>query len=360
MNLRSLLSLSAEADLHLVNPLWDATGGADRRTVDLARLMARDAAVRLWSEYDVHADYAGLGVERIRPWRHPRQGTIVIVGVYFRVGAWIRWTRAARVVVLYNTCQPDRLAKLLRKIGDRSVELIFTSEALRRATLDDPLLAGFDRRLFARAPVLESFVDPAAFDRSHARREGRRSDVFTVGRLSRDNPRKHHPDEPDLYAALAASGMRVRVMGGASLAERLTPHAGIDLLAAGAEPAADFLGTLDAFYYRTHPDYLEAFGRVVVEAMTCGLPVVAEARGGYARLIEHGVDGFLFERPEEALAILGRLAADPALRERIGRNARRKAKRLQAELPRRTRDLLLGPVRTPAPAFDEARLPQAA
>jgi glycosyltransferase involved in cell wall biosynthesis len=37
----------------------------------------------------------------------------------------------------------------------------------------------------------------------------------------------------------------------------------------------------------------EPFGRVIVEAMLCGTPVVAAKAGGVMELVEHGVNGFL-------------------------------------------------------------------
>jgi len=56
--------------------------------------------------------------------------------------------------------------------------------------------------------------------------------------------------------------------------------------------------------------------------MACSLPVVCGRRGGYADYIAHGVNGFLFDTTEQAIALLMRLRADPALRERLGRAAR--------------------------------------
>jgi glycosyltransferase involved in cell wall biosynthesis len=37
----------------------------------------------------------------------------------------------------------------------------------------------------------------------------------------------------------------------------------------------------------------EPFGRVIVEAMLCGKPVIAAKAGGAAELIDHGVNGWL-------------------------------------------------------------------
>ena len=68
--------------------------------------------------------------------------------------------------------------------------------------------------------------------------------------------------------------------------------------------------------------------------MACGLAVVCHNRGGYAEVIEHGRNGFLFESQKEALEILLLLKEDPALRERVGREARRTAEELFSEAVR--------------------------
>jgi glycosyltransferase involved in cell wall biosynthesis len=95
------------------------------------------------------------------------------------------------------------------------------------------------------------------------------------------------------------------------------------MLRAGSRRPADFLRGLDCFYYRTSEQWLEAYGRVVLEALGCGLPVVCGRRGGYADYIAHGVNGFLFDTTEQAIALILRLRDDVALRDRLGRAARR-------------------------------------
>jgi glycosyltransferase involved in cell wall biosynthesis len=39
----------------------------------------------------------------------------------------------------------------------------------------------------------------------------------------------------------------------------------------------------------------EAFGRVTVEAMKLGLPVIAANTGGSPELVQHGINGLLYE-----------------------------------------------------------------
>ncbi|MEK7754681.1 MAG: glycosyltransferase, partial [Acidobacteriota bacterium] len=64
----------------------------------------------------------------------------------------------------------------------------------------------------------------------------------------------------------------------------------------------------------------EGFPRSVLEAMRAGLPVVASDVGGVGEAVKEGVGGLLVPResPEALSAALGRLIADPALRQRMG------------------------------------------
>lgn len=72
----------------------------------------------------------------------------------------------------------------------------------------------------------------------------------------------------------------------------------------GGERRAQALGAARALLHLIN--FSEPFGLSVVEAMACGTPVIATRRGSMPELIEHGVTGFLVDRPAEAAAAIDR------------------------------------------------------
>ena len=81
----------------------------------------------------------------------------------------------------------------------------------------------------------------------------------------------------------------------------------------GARLAA--LGRARALLHLVNFD--EPFGLSVVEAMACGTPVIASRRGSMPEIIEDGVNGFLVDTADEALAAV----------ERVGELDRREVRR---------------------------------
>jgi len=78
--------------IHLVNPLWDAAGGSEWRTVELYREWTSHSDVTLWTEHQPHPIFAAaLPIKRIdaAAGLHPTGGTLVFIGVYQPPGDWI-------------------------------------------------------------------------------------------------------------------------------------------------------------------------------------------------------------------------------------------------------------------------------
>jgi glycosyltransferase involved in cell wall biosynthesis len=306
--------------VHLINPMWNAFGGSERRTRDLARLLAKVGDVRVWSEHAVDARLAGeVDVAPIGP-DFPRGGVLVVVGVYFSIGPWLARAKPERVVMIVNTPSIDlahvRMIQLLAATGC-PIEVAYASEQIA-AMFPWP------------GEVQVSPIDLAHFVPPPARAER----PFTIGRLSRDEEGKHHAEDSALYARAIDAGMRVRVMGGTSLRDRCPSEA--ELLDAGAEEARDFLWSLDAFVFRTA--LFEASARVISEAMACGLPIVCGRPGGYTETVRDGVDGFVFDTTDEALARVTQLSRDPGCARAMGESGRARVLEQHARLGERLAD----------------------
>jgi glycosyltransferase involved in cell wall biosynthesis len=73
----------------------------------------------------------------------------------------------------------------------------------------------------------------------------------------------------------------------------------------------------------------EGFGNVLVEAMACGVPVVATGSPGTREIVTDGADGLLVERhePAELAGALERVLTDDGLRRTMAEQSRIKARR---------------------------------
>lgn len=326
--------------------MW-ALAGSESRTLELYRLLRPHADVKIWSAHDPDPRLSALApIQRIRPWRlqFPRGGTLVFVGVYYKYGSWVDLSGARRRVIVYNSPHHHVLRRKVRRLSrlGRRVEVVFASRWLQEES-------GY------QGPVQVSPVDLLRFTPPAGPPPPR---PFTVGRLSRNQPEKHNLRDPALYDALVAEGMAVRVMGGEVLRSFGPVDGRVHLLPEGTEDAVTFLHGLDAFFYRTADDWNEPHGRVTQEAMACGLPVICGRHGGMKEYIQHGQNGFVVDDEAEALAILRQLRDDPALRARVGVEARRTMERLFS--PASFRELIefyVGrPLETAGPAAAQERV----
>jgi Glycosyl transferases group 1 len=94
-----------------------------------------------------------------------------------------------------------------------------------------------------------------------------------------------------------------------------------------AETEIDDLRALDVGLLPVPPSPWEPnkFYLKLIQYMALGIVPVASPAGDNARVIEHGVHGFLVQSPREWIDTVDRLIADPALRARIGRAAAARA-----------------------------------
>lgn len=126
-----------------------------------------------------------------------------------------------------------------------------------------------------------------------------------IGRHSRPNPEKWPADPADIKAAYPNQpAIEVHVLGGADIPERLLGKLPSNWIVHefGAKEVPDFLRDIDVFVYFHHPDWIEAFGRVIVEAMAAGLPVILPPH--FEPLLG---DAALYCEPEGVVDILDQL-----------------------------------------------------
>ena len=86
-------------------------------------------------------------------------------------------------------------------------------------------------------------------------------------------------------------------------------------------PSPDVLSFYSAADLYVGPSLQDAFGLPIVEAMACGLPVIASIHAGASGFIRNGETGLLLSNPRdpsEIASLVQRLFADASLRMKMG------------------------------------------
>lgn len=162
-----------------------------------------------------------------------------------------------------------------------------------------------------RAAVLAGGITIDRFSRVAESRDW--STVSTVGRLSTLHAAKISPHTLGSWPLLAANVFWIGG-GGSQLPSLLEACTDPRFRFAGEiAPSCthEFLARIDIFLYETEW-HVESFCYVILEALAAGCVVVASNRGAVGELIEHGVNGFMFEKPEESVTLCNQLIREPA------------------------------------------------
>jgi glycosyltransferase involved in cell wall biosynthesis len=195
-------------------------------------------------------------------------------------------------------------------------------------------------RLVPYLPPVDTSVFRPRATRSQARRRlGLPQDAMVIGTVGNLNPQKGHEHLLRAVARLPAPHPKVHVcILGAITPTHMTYElrlrqdaawlartAGVQtMIHDPGDDVAELLPALDVFAMASVPRS-EGVPTALLEAMACGLPVVATDVGAVAEAVTDEVTGLVVPALDEMAlaAALGRLAAGAALRERLGIAARR-------------------------------------
>ncbi|EHJ94239.1 glycosyltransferase family 4 protein [Vreelandella boliviensis] len=300
-------------NIHIFNSFRTEFGGSEQEALNLAAILSKHAHISLWASSSracptLMSKNNIKHIDIFKKDKKPNGGIYIFVGCHWRNKFWPYFIpRPSRLINIYNTFHPKHIA-LTKK----------SPLLLKWPTTEYVLISHFQKQELN----IDAKIFPSPIDLNHFNNFNRKpaKKQIHVGRMSRDTLEKHNLEDLRIYTWLANNNAKVMLQGASSLNNKIEPHENITLLKSGAIDAKLFLENLDIFYYRTGA-HIETFGRVIFEAMACGVPVVAENRGGYTDWIENGKNGFLFNTTQEAIDCLELLMSDNELREKISTEA---------------------------------------
>ncbi|WP_067841022.1 glycosyltransferase [Amphibacillus sediminis] len=139
--------------------------------------------------------------------------------------------------------------------------------------------------------------------------DNREDDKIIIGRHSRSQYVKWPNSAEDLLRIYPADDQyKILVLGGADVPEQTLGQIpnNWEVYQFGELPPKDFLAKLDVFVYYTHPELVEAFGRVILEAMAVGVPVIISP--SYKELFS---DAAIYAEPEQVEDRIKELMSNP-------------------------------------------------
>jgi phosphatidylinositol alpha 1,6-mannosyltransferase len=174
--------------------------------------------------------------------------------------------------------------------------------------------------IWARGVDRQQF-SPARRDLDWRRSTGIDDDEMVITFLGRIVMEKGLDVFADAIHAFAARGLRYRVLViGEGPARNWFEQQLPDAIFTGEITGDELARALASSDLLLNPSITEAFGNVTLEAMACGLPVIAAEATGTTSLVRPSVTGTLVDgvEPEEFAEALEAYALDPDLRRRHG------------------------------------------
>lgn len=321
-------------------------GGVERGVLDLARhlLLGGHKAVVISNGGSMVAELEASGVRHYQLAVHkkslvnmirmiPRVVEVIkkekidIVHARSRVPAWIAFFAARKTKSIFiTTCHGYYARHFFSRVMGWGKLVICPSNIIARHMQDNFGVSQNRLRLIPRSVDLDKFkfVDP----------ETKKGDVFNIGLIARITPLKGH-----IYFLKAMSKVirliprvKIWIVGDApSSKQDYKDEIRIMVRRLGLDYCTEFLGSqknipavLNNLNLLVVPSTTpEAFGRVIVEAGACGVPVIASRIGGVVDIIKDNFNGILVAPADPAgiAAAVIKLAKDKKLARQLAENA---------------------------------------
>lgn len=250
---------------------------------------------------------------------------MILVGFACRVPVRIAWhhTMSAAIDLDWRGSQLKRKFLRLRKrcVLKLATHIVAVSDAAREDVVE-PFWVPGEKCLVFWNSLQDMAVQPAA--------ESNDQVILCVGRLDRTKGQD----------TLIRAGARIRekfpevtlrFIGDGSIKDDLRNLAhevkfGENCQFLGQLPHKEVLAQMASAYVAVTPSRHEAFGLVVIEAMSLGTPVIGTKVGGIPEIIRDGLDGFLVppDDPQALAAKIIFLLENPAVQQEMANNARQR------------------------------------
>lgn len=326
-------------------------GGVETATLDLAKYLIRlgHKTVVVSNGGELLKDFESLGAVHYQLPVHKKSlFTIVkmvskleqvikkegieIVHAQSRVPAWIAYFAARRSkTVFITTCHGYYRKHIFSRVMGWGKRVIVISNVIARHMIDNFGVP------YERIRLIPSGVDLEKFGRVDIK--GKKKEEFNIGIIGRLTPLKGHLYFIKAMAKVAKviPQIKIWIVGDApSSKEAYKEQIQILVKRLALNHCTEFLGNQkDIPAVISHLDCLvlattvpEAFGRVIVEAQACKVPVVATSVGGVVDIIEDGRTGLLVPPADPAGMAQGviRILKEPELARNLAENAFEKVK----------------------------------
>ncbi|HZI82893.1 MAG TPA: SEC-C metal-binding domain-containing protein [Casimicrobiaceae bacterium] len=251
----------------------------------------------------------------------PDGGCHVFVGIDFDCDEWIERGTAERVVVFCQPAPPSQCLQQLRAIsrdGTRPVELVFPSRAMA---------ARFGGGHAVLPPPIASDADLATAEPRFASPALRR---FAAGLTGRHWQGTAPGEDAEFLRRLGSAAGTLELYDPGALRYVVGADPAARCRSRSATAMRRFLSSVDCLLHPAGSWWLEGDGRELFMAMAAGVPVICPRSSIFAEYIEHGVDGLLYDRRDEALEHIAALRGSPTLLTGLGRGAHAKVAALAA------------------------------